>query len=86
MKSEIQDLEGTQQKCQGGDVSLLQELFDKIPSGILGGDQAGKAQELQAHPTAHQMQNSRISPWQPEEWQQHLMDVQKQSLSDTGMA
>jgi hypothetical protein len=77
-QSEIQDLEGTLQNSQGGDVSLLQELLDKVPSGMLGGDQAGKAQELQANATAHQMQNSRISPRQPEEWAQHLMDVQKQ--------
>lgn len=80
-QSEIEELEGTLQQYQNGrqDSSVLQDLLNKIPSGVFGGkDEAGKADELKQNAAAHQMQNSRISPRQPEEWANYLNDVQKQ--------
>ena len=59
-----------------GNVSLLQDLLKQAPSGVFGGkDQAGKASELQANATAAQMQNTRISPRQPEAWTRYLQTV-----------
>lgn len=80
-QSEIQELEGTMQQFSNsnGNNSILQDLLSKIPSGVLGGgDQAGKANQLQQNSVNHQMQNARISPRQPEEWAHYLDDVQKQ--------
>ena len=57
-------------------VSLLQTLLQQAPPGIFGGkDQAGKASELQANATAVQMQNTHISPRQPEAWTRYLQTV-----------
>ena len=61
---------------QGGNTSLLQDLLNQVPSGMFGGkDQAGKADELQANATAAQMQNTHISPRQPEAWTRQLQEV-----------
>lgn len=57
-------------------VSLLQSLLQQAPPGVFGGkDQAGKASELQANATAIQMQNTHISPRQPEAWAKYLQMV-----------
>ena len=57
-------------------VSLLQTLLQQAPPGVFGGkDQAGKASELQANATAVQMQNTHISPRQPEAWARYLQTV-----------
>ncbi|KAI1610087.1 heterokaryon incompatibility protein Het-C-domain-containing protein [Exophiala viscosa] len=80
-QSEIEEPEGTMQQFQNtnGNYSIVEDLLNKIPSGVLGGnDQAGKADELKQNSMNHQMQNSRISPRQPEEWTRYLNDVQKQ--------
>ncbi|KAL2039227.1 hypothetical protein N7G274_007895 [Stereocaulon virgatum] len=79
-QSEIQELQGTMESSsQGGNTSLLQDLLNQVPSSMFGGkDQASKANELQANATAAQMQNTHISPRQPEAWTRQLQDVQKQ--------
>ncbi|KZF21970.1 Het-C-domain-containing protein [Xylona heveae TC161] len=79
-QSEIQELEGTLQNSQqNSNSSLLQELLDKLPSGIFGGkDQAGKVNELQANSQAAQMQNMHITPREPEEWTKQLNNISKQ--------
>ena len=59
-------------------VSLLQSLLSQAPPGVFGGkDQAGKASELQANATAVQMQNTHISPRQPEAWTRYLQMVSR---------
>ena len=56
--------------------SLLQSLLKQAPPGVFGGkDQAGKASQLQANATAVQMQNTHISPRQPEAWTNYLQMV-----------
>ena len=78
-QSEIQELQGTMQSSGQGDTSMLQDLFNQVPSGLFGGkDQAGKASELQANATAAQMQNTHISPRQPEAWTRQLNQIQKE--------
>ncbi|KIX07320.1 uncharacterized protein Z518_01973 [Rhinocladiella mackenziei CBS 650.93] len=80
-QSEIQELEGTMQQYQNSnqDNSILQDLLNKVPSGVFGDkDEAGKADELKQNALNHQMQNAHISPREPEEWTRYLSDVQKQ--------
>ena len=78
-QSEIQELEGTMQSSSQSDTSLLQDLLNQVPSGLFGGkDEAGKVNELQANATAAQMQNTHISPRQPEAWTKQLDQIQKQ--------
>ena len=80
-QSEIQELEGTIQSSQGnrqGSVSVLQDLLSRVPSGLFGGkDEVGKVDELQANAQAAQMQNTHITPRQPEEWTKQLQEVSK---------
>lgn len=69
------------QTSQQGDSSMLQDLLNKVPSGLFGGkDEAGKADELEANAAAAQMQNAQISPREPEEWTRMLENVQQQIL------
>ncbi|KAK5171307.1 uncharacterized protein LTR77_004451 [Saxophila tyrrhenica] len=66
-QSEIQELEGTVKQSRRQDTSMLKELLNKLPSGILGDeDHAGKADQLQANAASAQMENMHISPKQPE--------------------
>ena len=61
------------------DDSILQDLLDKVPSGVFGDkNESGKASDLKANATAHQMQNTQISPRQPEQWLRYLTDAQAQ--------
>jgi Heterokaryon incompatibility protein Het-C len=80
-QSEIQELENTMNQAQSnqGNTSVLQDLLNKVPDGIFGGqNEAEKADDLKQNAQAHQMQNTRISPRQPEEWLSYINDVQKQ--------
>ena len=81
-QSEIQELQGTMTQSQNqgqGNFSILQDLLGKLPSGLFGGeDQAGKVDELQMNAQAAQMQNTHITPRQPEEWTRYLEDVSSQ--------
>lgn len=82
-QSEIDELQGTMQQFANSneDNSILQNLLNKLPSGIFGDkDEAGKADELKQNSLNHKMENTRISPRQPEEWTRYLSDVQKQIL------
>ena len=79
-QSELQELEGTVAASQsGGNVSILQDLLNQVPDGLFGGkDQAGKADELQQSAQAAQMQNTHITPREPEEWTRQLQEVSNQ--------
>ncbi|KAL8653006.1 MAG: hypothetical protein Q9226_004022 [Calogaya cf. arnoldii] len=79
-QSEIEELEGTIQSQSGGNnTSMLQDLLNQVPSGLFGGeDQAGKANELQMNAQAAQMQNTHITPREPEAWTRQLEEAQKQ--------
>ncbi|RMZ87806.1 hypothetical protein DV736_g4961, partial [Chaetothyriales sp. CBS 134916] len=82
-QSEIQELEGALQNASNSQQngSILQDLLNNVPQGIFGDkDEAGKLDELQQNAQNHQMENTRISPRQPEEWTQYINDIQRQIL------
>ncbi|RMZ80217.1 hypothetical protein DV737_g3097, partial [Chaetothyriales sp. CBS 132003] len=82
-QSEIQELQGALQNASSNqqDGSILQDLLNSVPKGIFGGkDEAGKLGELQQNAQNHQMENTRISPREPEEWTKYINDVQRQIL------
>ncbi|KAI4252517.1 MAG: hypothetical protein LQ352_004251 [Teloschistes flavicans] len=80
-QSEIQELQSTIEQSQnsGNNTSLLQDLLNQVPSGLFGGkDEAGKADELQMNAQSAQMQNTHITPREPEAWTRQLEECQKQ--------
>ncbi|KAL9597542.1 MAG: hypothetical protein Q9179_004229 [Wetmoreana sp. 5 TL-2023] len=80
-QSEIQELQSTIEQSQnsGNNTSVLQDLLNQVPSGLFGGkDQAGKADELQMNAQSAQMQNTHISPREPEAWTRQLQECQRQ--------
>ncbi|KAL5314977.1 hypothetical protein ACEPPN_017627 [Leptodophora sp. 'Broadleaf-Isolate-01'] len=78
-QSEIQELEGTIQQQANGDTSLLQDLLDKIPKGIFGDkDEGGKAEELKMNATNAQMNQTRVSPREPEEFTIQMQEIAKE--------
>ncbi|KAL2063558.1 hypothetical protein VTL71DRAFT_5363 [Oculimacula yallundae] len=78
-QSEIQELEGTIQQQANGDTSLLQDLLNKIPKGIFGDkDEGGKAEELKMNATNAQMNQTRVSPREPEEFTIQMQEIAKE--------
>jgi hypothetical protein len=77
-QSEIQQLEDTMQSGAQGDASVLKELLNKIPNGLFGGDQAGKADELQSNSNAARLQNMHVTPKRPEAITQQMLQITKQ--------
>lgn len=58
---------------------MLQDLLNQVPSGLFGDkDQAGKAEELQANAQAAQLQNTHITPREPEAFTVQLQEVTRQ--------
>lgn len=80
-QSELQSLEGvfSESENEKPSESFLQQLLDKIPSEILGGDKdnTGKMDEFQANAQA-QAEHQDVSPLEPEEWATYLDNVRKQ--------
>ncbi|KAI5864905.1 Het-C-domain-containing protein [Durotheca rogersii] len=74
-QSEIQELEGTLEQNSKNDTSILEGLLDKIPDGIFGGDKKQKLEEIQSNATNSQLQNTSISPREPEEFTQYIQQV-----------
>lgn len=72
VQSEIEDLEGVLQQSQRADTSILRELLDKIPDGLIGGNSKGKVDELQSNAQAAQMEQATISPRDTEEFTQQV--------------
>ena len=80
-QSELQSLEGviTESENDSPSMSLLQDLLNKIPSGLFGdSDQAGQMDDFKAKAEDARHNNQEISPHEPEEWTRYLDDVQKQ--------
>ncbi|KAK4128125.1 Het-C-domain-containing protein [Parathielavia appendiculata] len=80
IQSEIEQLEGTLQQSQKNDTSLLRELLDKIPDGILGDDKKSQLDDIQNNAQAAQMQNVTVSPRDPEEFTNYVTDIFKQIM------
>ena len=79
-QSELQELQGTieQSEKDQNNSSILKALFEQLPSSLLGGDQAGKADELQTNSQAAQMQQMSINPREPEELTRQMQEISKQ--------
>ncbi|KAJ5681518.1 uncharacterized protein N7477_001458 [Penicillium maclennaniae] len=80
-QSELQSLEGVIMESENDSPSesLLQDLLNKIPSGLLGdSDQAGQMDDFKAKAEDARHNQQEISPREPEEWTRYLDDVQKQ--------
>ncbi|KAK4239892.1 heterokaryon incompatibility protein Het-C-domain-containing protein [Achaetomium macrosporum] len=81
IQSEIEDLEGTLQQSSNNDTSLLRDLLDKIPDGLLGdGDKKSKVDEIQSNAQAAQMQNMSVSPRDPEEFTVYVRNAFNQVM------
>lgn len=75
-QNEIEELEGTLEQSAQSDTSFLRELLDKIPDSILGGnDEKQKIDEIQQNANAAQMQNTSVSPRDPEEFTLYVKNI-----------
>lgn len=80
-QNEIEELEGTLQQSAQGDTSFLRDLLDKIPDGLFGGeDEKSKMENLQSNAQSSQLQNTSISPRDPEEYTLYIQDIFKQIM------
>jgi hypothetical protein len=80
-QSEMDELEGTLEKNSRNDNSVLEDLLDKIPDGIFGGnDKKGKMSEIQQNANNTQLQNTSISPREPEEFTRYIQDIFRQIM------
>ncbi|KAK4181759.1 heterokaryon incompatibility protein Het-C-domain-containing protein [Triangularia setosa] len=80
IQSEIEDLENTLQQSKNSDLSVLRELLDKIPDGLIGGDKKNKVNEIQDNANAAQMEQTSISPKETEEFTQQVQDIFRQIM------
>ncbi|KAI8629735.1 NIMA-interacting protein tinc [Xylariaceae sp. FL1651] len=80
-QNEIQELEGTLQQNSRNDTSILADLLDKIPDGIFGGDdKKQKMDNIQSNAQAAQMENTSISPRDPEEFTRYAQQIFQQIM------
>ncbi|KAI0468528.1 heterokaryon incompatibility protein Het-C-domain-containing protein [Xylaria cf. heliscus] len=80
-QNEIQELEGTLQQHSQDDTSILADLLDKIPDGVFGGtDEKQKMNDIQDNAHAAQMENTSISPREPEEFTRYAQQVFQQIM------
>ena len=78
-QSEIQQLENTMQGQEKNDTSFLKELLGKIPDGIFGGeDEGSKADDLRTNAMTAQMNQTKVSPREPEAWTLQMQECAKQ--------
>ncbi|PFH57989.1 hypothetical protein XA68_14313 [Ophiocordyceps unilateralis] len=80
-QNEIDELEGALQESKNSDTSMLRDLLDKIPDGLLGGKkQTDKIDEIQSNASAAQLQGMSVSPRQPEEFTAYVTQVYGQVM------
>ena len=74
IQSEIDDLEGMMKQYKNGDTSILRDLLDKIPDGLIGGKK-DQLEDIQQNAQAAQVETLSISPRDPEEVTQYAQQV-----------
>ncbi|UNI23375.1 hypothetical protein JDV02_009199 [Purpureocillium takamizusanense] len=80
-QNEIEELEGTLQDSKTADTSLLRDLLDKIPDGLFGNkNQSSRIDEIQSNANAAQMQNTSVSPRNPEEFTVYVRNIYQQIM------
>ncbi|KAK8043639.1 heterokaryon incompatibility protein het-C domain-containing protein [Apiospora rasikravindrae] len=79
-QNELDELEGTLTNNKNSNASIIEDLLNKIPDGILGGDKKGEMQNIQDNAANSQMQNAQVSPRDPEEFTRYVQDIFKQIM------
>ncbi|KAF2968083.1 hypothetical protein GQX73_g5528 [Xylaria multiplex] len=80
-QNEIQELEGTLEQHSHDDTSVLADLLDKIPDGVFGdNDEKQKMNDIQSNAQAAQLENTSISPREPEEFTRYAQQVFQQIM------
>ncbi|KAI1097643.1 Het-C-domain-containing protein [Jackrogersella minutella] len=81
-QNEIQELEGTlEENSRKNDTSILEGLLDKIPDGLFGSnDKKQKLETIQSNANNAQMENTSISPRDPEEFTQYIQQIFQQIM------
>ncbi|KAK8061481.1 hypothetical protein PG994_007847 [Apiospora phragmitis] len=79
-QNELDELEGTLTNNKNSNTSIIEDLLNKIPDGILGGDKKGEMQNIQENAANSQMQNAQVSPRDPEEFTRYIQDIFKQVM------
>ncbi|KAJ6442848.1 NIMA-interacting protein TinC [Purpureocillium lavendulum] len=80
-QNEIEELEGTLQDSKTADTSILRDLLDKIPDGLFGNkNQSSRIDEIQNNANAAQMQNTSVSPRNPEEFTVYVRNIYQQIM------
>ncbi|TWU71588.1 hypothetical protein ED733_002230 [Metarhizium rileyi] len=80
-QNEIEELEGALQDSKNSDTSLLRDLLDKIPDGLIGGrNQKNRIDQIQDNASAAQVENMSVSPRDPEEFTVYVQQVYKQIM------
>ncbi|RYP06108.1 hypothetical protein DL764_003330 [Monosporascus ibericus] len=80
-QSELDNLEGTLQSYSKDDTSIIEGLLDKIPDGLLGGgNKKEQMHEIEGNAHNAQMENTSISPREPEEFTQYIQNIFRQIM------
>ncbi|KAI1331042.1 NIMA-interacting protein tinc [Xylariaceae sp. FL0255] len=80
-QNEIQELQGALQENSHSDTSYVAELLDKIPSGMFGGgNKKNKMNEIQQNAVNAQMENTSVSPREPEEFTRYIQQIFRQIM------
>ncbi|KAK7743634.1 hypothetical protein SLS53_004170 [Cytospora paraplurivora] len=80
-QNEIDELEGTLQESQNSDTSILRNLLDMIPDGLFGGDdKKQKLDDIQQNANAAQLEQTQISPRDPEEYTLYVKNIFEQVM------
>jgi hypothetical protein len=79
-QNEIDELEGTLQNSRRNDNSVLANLLDKIPDGLMGGNNKQKMNDIQNNANAAQMQQMSVSPKRPEEYTLYIQNIFRQIM------
>ncbi|KAK8229136.1 heterokaryon incompatibility protein Het-C-domain-containing protein [Phyllosticta capitalensis] len=79
-QSEIQELEGAISNAQGNHEakSMVKDLLSQLPDGLLGGDNAAKADEMEENATNAQMENMSVNPKDPEAFVEQMEQIRRQ--------
>lgn len=77
-QNELDELEGTLKNTANGDTSFIENLLDKLPEGIFGGDdKKDKMHNIQENANNSQLENMQVSPREPEEFTRYVQQVFK---------
>ncbi|PNY26532.1 Uncharacterized protein TCAP_03539 [Tolypocladium capitatum] len=80
-QNEIDELAGTLKESQDADTSMLRDLLDMIPGGIFGDkNQGARIDEIQSNASAAQMQNTSVSPRDPEEFTLYVHNMYQEIM------